>query len=149
MHCPPTGAFRMVKSSDESFFKLYLVNCYIIPQKNKEKFYRTVPIAQGKQKWDITAGCCFCCIENSFMFLMQTPQNQRSLSELVRGKQFAETMRIGIVLCRKLRRGAHYALPSGWQAQTKCVRFCESLRSLRETNYQSIECSPLKQVYVI
>ena len=32
MHCPPTGAFRMVKSSDESFFKLYLVNCYIIPQ---------------------------------------------------------------------------------------------------------------------
>ena len=30
------------------------------------------------------------------------------------------------------------ALPSGWQAQTKCVRFCESLRSLRETNYQLV-----------
>ncbi len=44
---------------------------------------------------------------------------------------------------------ATLALPSGWQAQTKCVRFCESLRSLRETNYQSIEFSPLKQEFVI
>ena len=39
--------------------------------------------------------------------------------------------------------------PAGWQAQTKCVRFCESLRSLRETNYQPIEFSPLKQAFVI
>ena len=70
------------------------------------------------------------------MFLTQTPQNQRSLSELVRGKQFAETMRIGIVLLENYAEThATLALPSGWQAQTKCVRFCESLRSLRETNY--------------
>ena len=33
-------------------------------------------------------------------------QEKRSLSELVRGKQIAETMRIEIVLCRELRRGA-------------------------------------------
>ena len=44
---------------------------------------------------------------------------------------------------------ATLALPSGRQAQTKCVRFCESLRSLRETFYQSIEFSPLKQAFVI
>ena len=30
MHCPPTGAFRMVKSFDESFFNYIWVNCYII-----------------------------------------------------------------------------------------------------------------------
>ena len=55
------------------------------------------------------------------MFLTQTPQNQRSLSELVRGKQFAETMRIGIVLCRELRRGAHYACATIRMASTNKV----------------------------
>ena len=60
-------------------------------------------------------------IEDSFMFLTQTPQNQRSLSELVRGKQFAETMRIGIVLCRELRRDARYACVTIRMASTNKV----------------------------
>ena len=33
--CPPTGAFRMVKSSDVSFFNYIWVNCYIIAKINE------------------------------------------------------------------------------------------------------------------
>ena len=62
----------------------------------------------------ITAGRCFWRIEDSFMFLTQTPQT------------FAETMRIGIVLCRELRRDARYACATIRMASTNKV--CALLR---------------------
>ena len=42
--CPPTGAFRMVKSSDESFFKLYLGQllyyCHFFTASHKNSWHR-------------------------------------------------------------------------------------------------------------
>ena len=42
--CPPTGAFRMVKSSDESFFKLYLGQllyyCHFFTTSHKHSWHR-------------------------------------------------------------------------------------------------------------
>ena len=63
-------------------------------------------------------------INQSDYFLTQTPQNQRSLSELVRGKQFAEAMHNGRGFIRRIRRSAHAdacALPSGGQHTSEAM----------------------------
>ena len=72
----------------------------------------------------------------SWIFFTQTPQNQRSLSELVRGKQFAETMRKRIVLCRELRRDARYACVTIRMASTNKV--CALLRKSAQSAWDKL-----------